>query len=154
MLLPMRLGAAVRPDRSVVAPTGVEPLRVLVVDDNRDSADTMVQVLQLLGHEARAAYGAEQACAEGPAFAPRLVLLDLNMPDGSGYEVMRELRDEVSPPPYIAAMTGYGQRSDRESTLGAGFHAHITKPVGPDELQRVLAAAAGSGSRASIPNCR
>ena len=101
-----------------------------MVDDNRDSADTMVHVLQLLGHEARAAYGARQALADVAAFRPRLVLLDLNMPDGNGFAVIAQLR-EADPPPYVAAMTGYCQRSDRQTTLDAGFHAHLTTPVGP-----------------------
>src|SRR5690606_19430491 len=59
----------------------VAPSRVLVIDDNRDSADTMVQVLQLLGHEARSAYGAVDGVRTAEAFRPRVVLLDLNMPD-------------------------------------------------------------------------
>jgi PAS domain S-box-containing protein len=114
------------------------PVRVLVIDDNRDSADTMVDVLQLLGHGARAMYGAREAISEGPAYRPELVLLDLNMPDGDGYSVMQEFAARLQPPPFMAAMTGYGQDSDRRSTLAAGFHAHLTKPVGADDLQRVL----------------
>ena len=141
ILLPLRLGAADEAAPSLPAAPGIESLRVLVVDDNRDSADTMVHILQLLGHEARAAYGARQALADVATFRPKLVLLDLNMPDGNGFTVMERLRD-ADPPPYVAAMTGYGQRSDRQSTLDAGFHAHLTKPVGPDDLQRVLSLAA------------
>ena len=142
LFLPLRSTAALEPSLSPAAVPGVAPLRVLVVDDNRDSADTMVSVLQLLGHEARAAYGARQALADVASFRPRLVLLDLNMPDGNGFAVMAQLRQALDPPPYVAAMTGYGQRSDRQSTLDAGFHAHLTKPVGPEDLQRVLGEAA------------
>ena len=142
MFLPLRSSVALEASLSPADAPGIAPLRVLVVDDNRDSADTMVHVLQLLGHEARAAYGARQALADVAAFRPRLVLLDLNMPDGNGFAVIAQLREALDPPPYVAAMTGYGQRSDRQSTLDAGFHAHLTKPVGPEDLQRVLGEAA------------
>ena len=142
MFLPLRSSVALEASLSPSDAPGIAPLRVLVVDDNRDSADTMVHVLQLLGHEARAAYGARQALADVAAFRPRLVLLDLNMPDGNGFAVIAQLREALDPPPYVAAMTGYGQRSDRQSTLDAGFHAHLTKPVGPEDLQRVLGEAA------------
>ena len=141
MMLPLRLGSASPPPSEDAAP-GVAPLRVLVVDDNRDSADTMVSILQLLGHEARAAYGARAALADMAGFRPRIVLLDLNMPDGDGFTVIAQIRAAFDPPPYVAAMTGYGQPSDRQNTLQAGFDAHLTKPVGPDDLQRVLIEAA------------
>ncbi|MDT3678481.1 MAG: PAS domain S-box protein [Burkholderiaceae bacterium] len=116
--------------------------RVLVIDDNRDSADTMVQVLQLLGQKGRAAYGAEDGIRVAKSFRPRIVLLDLNMPDGDGFTVMRRLREQSSEFLYVAAMTGYGQASDRRRTLDAGFQAHLTKPVSADRLQEVLAKAA------------
>lgn len=123
--------------------------RVLVIDDNRDSADTMVQVLQLLGQEARAAYGAEDSLGVAQSFRPRVVLLDLNMPDGDGFTVMRRLREQSSESLYVAAMTGYGQASDRRRTLDAGFQAHLTKPVNADRLQEVLAKAAASDPAAT-----
>ncbi len=123
--------------------------RVLVIDDNRDSADTMVQVLQLLGQEARAAYGAEDSLDVAQSFRPRIVLLDLNMPDGDGFTVMRRLRAQSSESLYVAAMTGYGQASDRRRTLDAGFQAHLTKPVNADRLQEVLAKAIASDPAAT-----
>ena len=113
-------------------------LRVLVVDDNTDSADTMVDLLVLLGHEARSVYGARHAIEASDEFKPQLVLLDLNMPDGDGFSVMRRLREHARGPLYVAAMTGYGQKEDRDQTMAAGFQAHLTKPVGPELLQRTL----------------
>jgi len=112
--------------------------RVLVIDDNRDSVDTMVQVLRLLGHHACGAYGAEEGVRAARTFRPRIVLLDLNMPDGDGFSVMRRLREQSSTPLYVAAMTGYGQASDRRRTLEAGFEAHLTKPVNAERLQEIL----------------
>ncbi len=140
MLIPLRSasdGTHLAAAPTVLPRTG-RSLRVLVVDDNRDSADTMVYVLQLLGHEARAAYGAKDAMSQARDFDPVLVLLDLNMPDGDGFSVLRQLRAELPADTRIAAMTGYGQESDRENTLGAGFDAHLTKPVGAEDLQALL----------------
>jgi PAS domain S-box-containing protein len=117
---------------------GAKPLRVLVVDDNADSADTMVDLLMLLGHEARSVYGARQAIETSDEFRPQLVLLDLNMPDGDGFSVLRRLRERTTGALYVVAMTGYGQKEDRDQTMAAGFQAHLTKPVGPELLQRTL----------------
>ncbi len=142
MRLPVReVPATTAPPAPAVGSTTSPARRVLVIDDNRDSADTMVQVLQLLGHEARGAYGADEGVRVAEAFRPGIVLLDLNMPDGDGYSVMRRLRAQASEPLYIAAMTGYGQASDRRRTREAGFEAHLTKPVDPDRLRDVLARA-------------
>jgi CheY-like chemotaxis protein len=116
--------------------------RVLVVDDNRDSADTMVGVLELMGCEARAAYSGDDALRAAELFRPQAVLLDLNMPDADGFSVMQRLRERPSLGPlYIAAMTGYGQKTDRDSTLAAGFQAHLVKPVSVEQLRRVMASA-------------
>jgi CheY-like chemotaxis protein len=113
--------------------------RVLVVDDNRDSADSMVSLLELLGHRAVAAYDGEQALEAARRMTPQVVLLDLNMPGTSGFVVLERLRREVADRPmHIAAMTGYGQHADRHSTLSAGFDTHLTKPVDIDELRSVL----------------
>ncbi len=127
-------------ERDAQQPAG--SARVLVIDDNRDSTDTMVYVLQLLGHDARGAYGAEHAVRVAESFRPGIVLLDLNMPDGDGFSVMQRLRAQSSEPLYVAAMTGYGQASDRQRTLEAGFQAHLTKPVAADRLREILRAAA------------
>ncbi|MDN3921266.1 PAS domain-containing hybrid sensor histidine kinase/response regulator [Roseateles violae] len=116
-------------------------LRVLVVDDNRDSADTVVELLGLLGHHARAAYGALAALAAAIEQKPQLVLLDLDMPDGDGFTVMRQIRSEADGPIYIAAMTGHGQRSDVQRSLAAGFDAHLTKPGSLDQIRALLAGA-------------
>ena len=126
----------------VAADTGVaerEGRCVLVVDDNRDSADSMVSLLELLGHRAVAAYDGEQALEAAQRIAPEIVLLDLNMPGTNGFVVLDRLRKQgADRPMHIAAMTGYGQHADRHSTLSAGFDAHLTKPVDIDELRNVL----------------
>jgi PAS domain S-box-containing protein len=145
MLLPLGAAAAAvagpaQPDDAASA-QALAGEWVLVVDDNRDSADSMVALLELLGYPARAAYGADQALQAARELQPRVVLLDLNMPDGDGFSVLRRLRGLPCPPAYVAAMTGYGQSRDRERSLAAGFHTHLTKPVGLEELRRALAEA-------------
>ena len=112
--------------------------RVLVIDDNVDSTDSMVTMLNLLGHVAQGAYSGKQGLDEAEVFLPDLVLLDLNMPDMDGFTVVRRLRARFGDELMIAALTGYGRRGDRRTTLETGFDAHLTKPVGLEQLQRVL----------------
>ncbi|MGD9943800.1 MAG: PAS domain S-box protein [Burkholderiaceae bacterium] len=145
------------------------PLSVLVVDDNRDSADTMVELLASLGHSAEAVYCGEEALRIARLRRPRLMLLDLNLPDLDGFAVLRRLRgtggseagigegeagigggiggsssgpgaENALPGTLIAAMTGYGQRADREQALQSGFDEHLTKPVDLARLRRLLEA--------------
>jgi CheY-like chemotaxis protein len=103
----------------------------------------MVELLELLGHEARGAYGLTQALDTLAQFTPQVALVDLNMPEADGYTVLRQLRERPGlGKVYAAAMTGYGQKADRQATLAAGFDAHLTKPVELEQLCEVLDAAA------------
>ncbi len=111
------------------------PCRVLVVDDNRDAADTLVMMLRLLGHETRASYDPFAVEAEVAQFAPDIVFLDVGMPGRSGYEVARALRSGGAPGLTIVAVTGWGQPEDRHRTLSAGFDHHLVKP--PD-IQAII----------------
>ncbi|MEK8030245.1 PAS domain S-box protein [Ideonella sp. DXS29W] len=113
-------------------------LRVLVVDDNRDSADSMVMLLDQLGYEAYGAYDADDALRLGQEVAPTLVLLDLNLPGRDGFEIIGALRQQRPQPMCIVAMTGHGQRGDRERTREAGFDEHLTKPIELDQLLAVV----------------
>jgi CheY-like chemotaxis protein len=124
--------------------------RVLVVDDNVDAADTLVALLELLGHTARAVYGGEEALAEVARFAPDTVLLDIGLPGISGVEVGRRLRARADGAAFtLIAVSGYGQPADRAATTAAGFDAHLVKPVTPEDVERALArSAAERGSRA------
>jgi CheY-like chemotaxis protein len=112
--------------------------RVLVIDDNTDATDTMVAMLDLLGHKAQGAYSGEEGLDAAEAFQPDLVLLDLNMPGIDGFAVVRRLRARFGDGLVIAALTGYGRHGDRRATLETGFDAHLTKPVGVEQLQAVL----------------
>jgi CheY-like chemotaxis protein/two-component sensor histidine kinase len=114
-------------------------IKVLVVDDNHDSADSMGMLLEALSHNVLKAYSGAQAIDIAASFRPDLVLLDLSMPLLTGYEAIAHLREVArNDALVVAAVTGFGQAEDRERTRAAGFDAHLTKPVGVAELESVL----------------
>jgi PAS domain S-box-containing protein len=118
--------------------------RVLVIDDNRDAAESLAMLLSIAGHDVRVAHAGEAALELARTFEPQAVLLDLGMPDLSGYEVARALRvmpaaDEM----VVVALTGWGQDEDRRKTIAAGFDWHITKPADPDQIKTLLACSRG-----------
>ncbi len=114
--------------------------RVLVVDDNVDVADMTVMLLQLFGHEAKAAYSGKSALETATEYKPDVVLLDIGMPDMNGYEVAQQLRRQPQTKDVrLIAMTGYGQDSDRQRSQEAGCDDHLVKPVDPQKLQDLLA---------------
>jgi PAS domain S-box-containing protein len=114
--------------------------RILVVDDNRDAADTLGLLLESDGAEVRVVYDGRAALAMAETFLPTSVLLDLGMPGMDGYEVARRLRqDERFSGLRIAALTGWGQDADRRQTRNRGFTHHLTKPVSLEELHQILA---------------
>ena len=115
-------------------------LRILVVDDNHDSADSLAMLLGLLGNDTRMAYDGPNAVAAADEFRPDIVLLDLGMPGVDGFETCRRLREqEWGGRMIIVALTGWGQPHDRSASRGAGFDHHLVKPVDPAVLERVLA---------------
>ena len=114
--------------------------RVLVVDDNRDAAESLTMILQMSGHEAETAFSGAQALERVAVFKPDVVLTDIGMPGMDGYEVARRLRaDPATRDLRIIALTGWGQAQDKERALAAGFNRHLTKPVDPEELDSLLA---------------
>lgn len=119
--------------------------RVLVVDDNVDAVDSITRVLRLFGHEVACAYDGREALAKAEGFRPDLFVLDIGLPAMDGYEVARRLRatPEFRRTPLVA-LTGYGQEEDRIRSRLAGFDYHLTKPVDPEELRAIIAAAGGS----------
>lgn len=119
-------------------PRPVGEQRVLVVDDNVDAAETMALLLEALGYKPSVAHGGLSAIEAVKAQDPDVVLLDIGLPDLNGHEVARRLRAEMINPPPLIAITGYGQASDRDTSLEAGFRAHLTKPVDVDKLTALL----------------
>jgi signal transduction histidine kinase/CheY-like chemotaxis protein len=121
------------------APIATGPIRVLVVEDNRDAAETLQDLLELAGCTVALAYSGPQALAIAPEFQPEVVLCDLGLPGMSGYEVGATLRQHpASARAQLIAVSGYGQAEDRERSQAAGFDRHLVKPVDPAELLRLL----------------
>ena len=119
-----------------VAPPG---MRVLVADDNRDAADTLCRMLSLYGYEVRAAYDGASALEVSASFRPHVAVLDIGMPTRSGYDVARELRARRGREVRLIALTGWGSDDDVKRAREAGFDHHLTKPVEPALLGRLVA---------------
>jgi PAS domain S-box-containing protein len=114
-------------------------LRILVVDDNRDAADTLTMLLQMMGAAARSAFNGPDALAALHADRPDIVFLDLGMPGMDGYAVAKIVRSD---PRYhavkLVALSGWGQLDDRRRTREAGFDCHVVKPIDPNELTELI----------------
>jgi len=129
---------------------GVEPRaaparRILVADDNRDAAESLAALLQLEGHEVTLAYDGADALAAYERVHPQVCLLDIGMPLRTGNEVAALIRARGDgPAPTLVAITGWGQDADRTQALAAGFDHHLTKPVDPAQLLRLIGDAHGS----------
>ena len=113
--------------------------RILVVDDNRDSAESLAMLLRLFGNDVRTVQDGRLALEVEAAYRPDVVLLDIGLPSLDGLEVCRRLRARTAKgQQLIVAMTGYGQEDDRRRSEEAGFDAHMVKPVDLDSLQELL----------------
>ena len=114
--------------------------RILVVDDNVDAAETLAMLLDLSGHDARAAFGGQEALDLALSFRPDVVFLDIGLPGMNGYEVARRLRAyPATATTKLIALTGWGTEDDIRKSKMAGFHAHLTKPVDPEAVGAMLA---------------
>jgi PAS domain S-box-containing protein len=137
--LPILTGGVI-PARQLDAPAAeVSRSRILVADDNIDAADSLAMILELAGHDVRVAHNGRAALSVAHSFRPHTVLLDIGMPQLNGYEVARALRQE----PWgagitLIALTGWGQESDQLKAMDAGFDRHLTKPVDPETLERLM----------------
>jgi two-component system CheB/CheR fusion protein len=116
-------------------------MRVLVVDDSPDAADSLAMLLELWGHEVAVANDPHAALESARARCPEIVLLDIGLPGMDGYELAKQLRREGFDRAFLAAITGYGEDEDRRRALEAGFDSHLVKPVDPDVLQALLSRA-------------
>jgi CheY-like chemotaxis protein len=114
--------------------------RVLIVDDNRDAARLLAMLIESDGpHQVRMAHSGEAAIAAAAEFAPEVVLLDIGLPDISGYEVAQRLRATASGESiYLVALTGYSDDDDLERSRAVGFDRHLVKPIDTSEIQRIV----------------
>ena len=129
------------PDPAPAATARSAPLKVLVVDDNRDIVDTLVILLESTGNEARVAYDGLEAVRLAEQHRPDVILLDLGLPKIDGYEACRRIREHAwGRRMMVYALTGFGHDDDRDRSRESGFDMHLTKPVEPEVLLTVLAA--------------
>jgi CheY-like chemotaxis protein len=113
--------------------------RILVVEDNRDSADSLRLFLEVCGYEVSVAYSGPDGVQAAEQYRPDVVLCDIGLPGLDGYGVARKLRDNpATSRARLIAVTAYGEDEYRRRSLEAGFEHHLVKPVDLDTLQRVL----------------
>jgi CheY-like chemotaxis protein len=128
------------PTKAGTVTTTPKRFRILVVDDNHDSALSMAMMLSIMGHETRTAHDGESAVTTAESFLPDVVLLDIGLPKLNGYEVAQRIREKpwgVSM--FLIAVTGWGQDEDRERSSEVGLNLHMVKPVEPSALEKLLA---------------
>jgi two-component system, chemotaxis family, CheB/CheR fusion protein len=118
---------------------GTQPRRILVADDNRDAADSLSMLLKLSGHEVHVAHTGTEALQTAKQLRPDIGVLDIGMPDFDGYELAERIRREAwGQKITLIAVTGWGQESDKRRAHLAGFDHHLTKPIDPDQLERLF----------------
>lgn len=125
-----------------LSPTPVKHCRVLVVDDNEDSVDSLAMLLEMMGHEVRTANDGAKALGIADEFRPDVGIFDIGLPKMNGYELASELRQKPwAKDVVLVALTGWGQQEHRRRSADSGFNHHLTKPVELDVLQQILAEA-------------
>lgn len=121
-------------------PTQSAARRVLVIDDDKDVADSLAMLLELLGCDVRTAYNGAAGVNLVTEFRPSVVFLDLGMPDMNGFETARHIRAEAAgQKACLVALTGWGQDADKRRTREAGFDRHLVKPADMDAIEEILA---------------
>jgi CheY-like chemotaxis protein len=131
--------------REKVGPQG--SMRVLVVDDNGDAAETLADVLRCSGYEVRTAPDAVAALSAAAEFRPEVAVIDIGLPVMDGWTLGAKLRDLGPLAPECIAVTGYGSDDDRARSRQAGFVAHLVKPLQAERLERILAGIAAARDR-------
>ena len=122
-------------------PSATRSLRVLVVDDNADTVDTLAMLMMESGHDVRKAYDGSAALAAALDYRPHIILLDIGLPGLDGYQLATRMRAQPALEDVVlVALTGYGNESARQRSLGAGFDHHLTKPADFNKLKQILAA--------------
>lgn len=142
IMLPVALSAPAAPVKVLATPAATPRRRVLVVDDNEDSVESLRALIELMGHDCATALDGPGAIAKAYEYRPDMILLDIGMPGMNGNDACRAIRSEPwGHDIHMVALTGWGQAEDRERTRAAGFDRHLVKPVEPAVLAQVLAEA-------------
>lgn len=137
--VPLLAGAPPVPARPARSKPETSPRRILVVDDNRDSADSLAMLLKLMGHTVDTAHDGVEGVEKAATFRGDVILLDIGMPRLNGYEAARQIRAQHQQGLRLVALTGWGQEEDRRRSEEAGFDAHLVKPVDLEALTKLLA---------------
>jgi CheY-like chemotaxis protein/two-component sensor histidine kinase len=128
--LPLAVPAEEPAAPAPAANTSAEPLRILLIEDNVDAAESARMLLGHDGHEIDIAFEAETGLSKARAFLPDVILCDIGLPGMDGYQVIQKIReDREIAETYVVALTGYGRDADRKRALEAGFNMHLTKPI-------------------------
>jgi PAS domain S-box-containing protein len=152
LMLDAPLGATLGSGEAVAL---AKPKRVVVADDNADAVTTLAEMLRMQGHEVWVASDGVEAVEQATSHHPDAILLDLGMPRIDGLEAARRIRAMPGgDQPLIVALTGWGQRADRERTEAAGFDCHLVKPADPDEIVDLIARGRGPATQAVMPEAR
>jgi two-component system CheB/CheR fusion protein len=137
--LPLVPAAVVPLEPPATAPPAAGPLRLLVIEDNLDAAETLKEVLEMDGHEVAVVHDGHEGVAKARSFKPDVVLCDIGLPGLDGYEVARRIRADGSIAPTLIALTGYTRPEDQHESFKAGFDHHLGKPILIPDLEQVLA---------------
>ena len=153
--LPVVMGVVAKPERPEALTSEVTPSalrRILVVDDNVDSAESLRQLLEMLGNEVRTATDGEAGIEVAAQFRPDVVLMDIGMPKLNGYEAARRIRQHPwSRGMVLVAVTGWGQDGDRKHSANAGFDHHLVKPVELDTLTTLMSSLDSADTGVATP---
>jgi len=115
------------------------PLSILIIEDNRDGAETLAVLLRVYGHQVNIAFNGRDGLAAAERFQPDVVLLDIGLPGIDGYEVSQRLRARHGDALMIVAVSGYCTAEDQARSMAAGVDQHLAKPVNPESLLKYLA---------------
>jgi len=134
------------PEPTISEPKNTPSRRILVVDDNKDSAESLTILLSLVGNETQTAFDGLEAMESAATFKPELILLDIGLPKLNGYEVARKIREQPwGKKMVLVALTGWGQEEDRCRSRKAGFDHHLTKPIDLGSLKKLLTSLSMAG---------
>jgi CheY-like chemotaxis protein len=132
-------GSQIEPGEPTAEAPVARPMKVLVADDNPESARTLAMCLRLEGHDVSIAYSGDEALRLADAEHPQVMVLDVSMPMKDGYQVARELRGrDWAAASKLIAVSGYSRTEDEERARAAGFDAYVTKPIDLDRLNALL----------------
>lgn len=114
-------------------------LKILIIDDNKDLADIMCQLISFLGYKAESSYNGKDGIAKARELQADVIICDIGLPDISGYEVAKLIRkDSIIQDTLLIALSGYAQSQDKDHSQEAGFDMHLVKPVSLETLEMIL----------------